>query len=123
MFSNDLGEEHLPDSDHATPSSVTDVWTVDFVGKLWETRAVGEPRSGPEYFEDILGNVGKIGLFGEEGVSKDVDLIAFFESWGFFVFFEVAKNMVPEIEGEVLDALSKGRLSQGHVIIIKSNKK
>jgi hypothetical protein len=31
--------------------------------------------------------------------------------------------MVPEVEGEVLEALSKGRLSQGHVIIIKSNKK
>jgi hypothetical protein len=67
--------------------------------------------------------MGEVGLFGEEGVSENVDLIAFFEEGGFLIFFEVAKNMVPEVEGEVLDALSKGRLSQGHVIIIKSNKK
>lgn len=114
MFSNYLSEEHLTHSDHAAPSSVTDIGAVDLIGQFGEAWSVGEPWSGSKDFEYLLSDLREVGLFGEEGVSEDVDLISFLEKGGFLVFFEVAEEIVPKVEGEILDALPKWRLSKGH---------
>ena len=45
VFFDDLGKEHLTDSNHAAPSGVTDISAVDLVGEFGEAGAVGEPGS------------------------------------------------------------------------------
>ncbi len=114
MLGDNLRKEHLADSDHATPSSIADVRAVDFVWQFGKAGAVGEPWSGSEYLVDLFGDLGYIILFGEEGVSKDVDLVSFLEEGFFFVFFQVAEKMIPEVEGQVFDAFSDGRCSKRH---------
>jgi hypothetical protein len=59
--------------------------------------------------------LGKVSLFGVKRVSKDVYLISLLEKGGFLIFFEIAEEVVPEIESDILEAFSKGRLSKGHV--------
>ena len=47
---DDLCEQHLPDSDHAAPASISHEGTIPIIilQQLWESRAVGDPEDALE---------------------------------------------------------------------------
>ena len=58
-----LRKEHLSDSDHASPSCVSDIGIVEVVGKLWKTGPISDPDSASEELVDFFVDFFYVRLF------------------------------------------------------------
>lgn len=79
MMFNNLCEQHLAHSNHASPSCIGNVGTDQLIRKLREATPISDPDSALEYFVYLSVDKLDIFLIGMEFGSQDVDLLMGFD--------------------------------------------
>lgn len=103
---DNLSEQHLANSNHATPSSIGDVRSC-FIGQLWETCPISEPYSILEDLNNLLLNLLEIFLCNLEAMAKDEQNLSWLQKVLMAVLLQIAHKFESSIVGHIVDLLAE----------------
>lgn len=111
MFLDDLSKEHLPDSYHASPSSIRNIRPNNLIRQFWKPCPISQPRSDLEYLINSLLNLLSILARNFEPGSQYKYLVTGLGEPVFIVLFEERKKIVFGIVGYVVEFFGQQQLS------------
>ena len=76
MSANDFCEEHLADSDHASPSSIAYIAAFNIMVKLRKAGSIGKPRNRAKLFSELLSLLLSVFSLNQYFISKQVETIS-----------------------------------------------
>lgn len=107
MLFNNLCKEHLPNSNHTSPSCVWDIWTNNFVWKLRESRSICEPRSRLKDIVNFLLHFKQVVFCYNELLSQNIYLIFGRSKFVAIVLFKEFQEIVLCVVCDILNFLSQ----------------
>lgn len=102
-----LSEQHLANSYHATPSSVWNIGTNNFVWKFGKTRSVCKPRSSLEDVINFFLHINQVLFCNNKFLTKDVDAILGRGKLYFAILLKEFEEVVLGVISYILDFFSE----------------